>query len=438
MAKRRRRAILLSVVFVTVAAVLLILLVRYRRIAPDVISETDTGTLTIGVDEARPRLCVSENGILYGKNQLIYYVDLATKTEYVLCDEINCTHLTSRCSARYGDKMRGLAQHGNRIYLFDQSMNGDCRLIRMDTSGNQRKTLAEFPQGDFTPGSRYLYYVYNAYYCGNYAWAELYYGYMEEDGKETQQIQCVAVDLESGEVTELTPLEDIGVRYQFVAITEDYVMIYKGWNEHSADAMEAYLLYDVKEQKLTQLEENPQHILYNADGTLNGTMPKYSFYGSYEGDFLFSEMDWDSFIRDMYHYDTIFQVWDPKTNQKEVLCTLENGGPMSVNDSDMSDNVFDGDQILIMEYQGTGDSVGEMDVEICLLHLSDGSMEMLFEDTSQVEFPISGWTSDSFIGTTQRSEDLYSPTDVYVIQKEDYYQGKTDRAEYLFTLSAVD
>ena len=111
---------------------------------------------------------------------------------------------------------------------------------------------------------------------------------------------------------------------------------------------------------------------------------------------------------------------------------------MSVNDSDMSDNVFDGDQILIMEYQGTGDSVGEMDVEICLLHLSDGSMEMLFEDTSQVEFPISGWTSDSFIGTTQRSEDLYSPTDVYVIQKEDYYQGKTDRAEYLFTLPAVD
>ena len=186
------------------------------------------------------------------------------------------------------------------------------------------------------------------------------------------------------------------------------------------------------------MEENPQQILYNADGTLNGTMPKYSFYGSYEGDFLFSEMDWDSFIRDMYHYDTIFQVWDPKTNQKEVLCTLENGGPMSVNDSDMSDNVFDGDQILIMEYQGTGDSVGEMDVEICLLHLSDGSMEMLFEDTSQVEFPISGWTSDSFIGTTQRSEDLYSPTDVYVIQKEDYYQGKTDRAEYLFTLPAVD
>ena len=82
-------------------------------------------------------------------------------------------------------------------------MNGDCRLIRMDTSGNQRKTLAEFPQGDFTPGSRYLYYVYNAYYCGNYAWAELYYGYMEEDGKETQQIQCVAVDLESGEVRNL-------------------------------------------------------------------------------------------------------------------------------------------------------------------------------------------------------------------------------------------
>ena len=438
MEKRRRRAILLSVVFVTVAAVLLILLVRHRRIAPDVISETDTGTLTIGVDEVRPRLCMSENGILYGKNQLIYYMDLAARTEYVLCDEINCTHLTSRCSARYGDKMRGLAQHGDRIFLFDQSMNGDCKLIRMDTSGNQRKTLAEFPQGDFTPGSRYLYYVYNAYYCGNYAWAELYYGYIEEDGKETQQIQCVAVDLESGEVTELTPLEDIGVRYQFAAITEDYVMIYKGWNEHSADAMGAYLLYDVKEQKLTQLEENPQQILYNDDGTLKGTMPKYSFYGSYEGDFLFDEMDWESFINDMSNYDRTFQVWDPETNQKEVLCTLENGGPMSVNDSDMSDNVFDGDQILIMEYQGTGDSVGEMDVEICLLHLSDGSMETLFEDTSQVQFRISGWTSDSFIGTMQRSEDLYSPTDVYVIQKEDYYQGKTDRAEYLFTLPAVD
>lgn len=114
--KKRWKWIILVLVFMSVISLAFIFMQK-RNISRDVIPETTSRTLVCGINEVRPTHCVSETGMLYGKNHSICYMDLATKTEYVLCDEINCTHLTSGCSARYSDDMNGLALYQGKVYL---------------------------------------------------------------------------------------------------------------------------------------------------------------------------------------------------------------------------------------------------------------------------------------------------------------------------------
>ena len=96
----------------------LLLFFRYRRIPAETISGTDGRSLTVGVNEnSADSLCDRRRNALWKGHRIRYY-DFATDTEYVLCDEINCTHLTPRCSSRYGDQMNGLALYGDFIYFF--------------------------------------------------------------------------------------------------------------------------------------------------------------------------------------------------------------------------------------------------------------------------------------------------------------------------------
>ena len=85
--KKTHKKWVILVVVLLLAVFLVFFAMRRKNISQNSIPETESRTLVCGVNEARPTHCVSGNGMLYGKNHSICYMDLTTKTEYVLCDD---------------------------------------------------------------------------------------------------------------------------------------------------------------------------------------------------------------------------------------------------------------------------------------------------------------------------------------------------------------
>ena len=426
--KKKKRTVIFFILVIFVAGLLLLLFFRYRRIPAETISGTDGRSLTVGVNENLPTHCVTEGGMLYGKGHRIRYYDFATDTEYVLCDEINCTHLTPRCSSRYGDQMNGLALYGDFIYFFDGVDEGEAfELIRMDTAGNRRTVLASLKAGNFEPGNRYLHGIERAYYCGDYVWAELNYGYVREDGSEERQVQCVSISLDTGEVTDVTPTEETGAIYQYEGISEKEILLHKTWGV-SPDlpaGMEAYLVYHVADGNMQILEEGEQRPEYNDDGSYNGALAKYQCLGWYEDRFLCREIQWE---KEKGQREIHLFLWDPETGEKRQLASLGQGAFIMFGEGSVQDIVYDGHYALFLTYLGSGRA------NICRADLSSGESEVLFEDADNVTFRIIGDTKDAFIGKIYNLESLSVETDVYAIKKADYYEGNFDNMTHLQTI----
>lgn len=420
----KKRIIVLVIILAVICAIFFV--VRRKNISGDVIQKKERGPLVCGVNDVLPTHCVAEKGILYGKNHSICYLDLATDIEYVLCDEINCTHLTSACSSHYSDDMNGLALYGGYVYLFDMSRDGgDFEFIQMDTSGNHRKVLAKIPVGNFDVEEWYLLSIANVYYCGDYAWVELNYEYTEKTGATRQQTQCIRVSLDTGNIAELTSLKDIGVTYTYEGISEQQILISKSWSEEKKP-MYAHYACNVEKLNLTLLEEYESIITYNQDGSIRGIFPKYIFLGEYGDGFLFYEVQWEL---PNAENNPELEVWNTKKNLKEPVCRVEHGASIAFGESNIGNNILDGENILFALYKENGM------IDIANVHLPSGEIMPLFEDTDNVTFRIVGQTEDVFIGKVyDLGEEAITKIDVYAVKKADYYEGNFDNMKHLQTI----
>ena len=429
--KKTHKKWVILVVVLLLAVFLVFFAMRRKNISQNSIPETESRTLVCGVNEARPTHCVSGNGMLYGKNHSICYMDLTTKTEYVLCDEINCTHLTSKCSSHYSDDMNGLALYQGNVYLFDLNDDGSAfEFIRMDTAGNHRKALVKISVGNFDVGEWFLLSVSQVYYCGDYAWAELTYDYTKENGATQQQTQCIRISLETGEIAELTPLQDIGVTYSYGGISDQRVLLEKMWKDaEKKKTMYAHYACDAEKLDLSLLEEYEGIAVYNEDGTLKGCFPKYVFEGWYQDGFLFHEMNWE--LQNTENNADLW-LWDTKNNVKTPVCMVEHGTAIMFGEGTIGNYVYDGENILFAIYKESGM------IDIANVHLPTGEITPLFEDAMNVTFRIVGQTEDSFIGKIYDFERGTSTIiEVYEVKKEDYYQGNFDDMELLQTIHGL-
>lgn len=370
-----------------------------------------------GVNDTLPTHCVTEKGVIYAKNQRIYFLDYETSKEHILCDDVGCVHFSTDCGAFYNNYcIEGLAVYQGSVYHVDLSVDGKkYQLIRTDSSGNNKEVVTEVTIGSYGEGEWYLQQVNNVYYGYGYAYAELTYLYLCEDGEEITTTQCIAIKLKNGKIAELTEREAKNITYHIVNISKNSIVL-RGEQVEDVENMigkEMYFVYDFSEMRLKKKEEN-QITTYQTEYATNA-VPTYDFLGVY-CDNLVGEYFAERYLSE--NQTARLFLWDIGKNEKQPLVEIENCTPIMFGEGNYHQYVYDDKYILCSEKKQDGK------IEIVRLNLETGKVEKLFEDTENITFRIVGQTSNSFIGKIYEFPDEEKMSVLlYQISKEDYYNN---------------
>ena len=384
------------------------------------IRELERDSFVHGVNEYFPAYCITDGGILFAYRSNIRYLELSTGEEYVLCDRPNCMHLSRNCGGYYSsDEMDGLVLYQGYVYRFEKNMERNVfELIRTNAAGNDRKVIAVFDIGNYENQTWYLRSVENTNYNNGVAWTQLQYYYVRENGELYMCGQCVGIDLNTGNITEITPLEEAEYDFNLMGITDDWLFFRKDWVDENGVEMTSWMRYDIASETLVTLEETPKWVLEDEYGRF---LPaKYTVIGEYEGGLLCQETKWETDWRERWPaQDQKLFLWDVEKNERQDLYMLENAEVMRMNEDMIHDAVTDGTYLLYYFYSGNGRK------EARKLDLVTGEWQKLFEVDAEWYYSIAADTSDekNFL-LVYVNED--GGEELYCISKEDYYSGNLD------------
>ncbi len=396
--------------------------------------------------------CVTDGGIVFGRGNVIRYYDLDTDMDYVLCDRANCTHKNASCNAWYEDKLttNGIAIYGDAVYyLTTNASSNEYRLITMDLSGNNKRTVARFDIGDYEIGSWYIGGVDDVYYRNGYAWIAWEYLYVRDESYSYGYTEWSGVQLSTGKKITLNELTTDGTECEIDAILDDtlilsrrvssmeelseedfyealgegdfgtefddsddpdYDYVWKWYPAHN-EMTDTIIRYDIETGEETVLEETPVEVSFNEDGTMLGTMPKYLFYGDYNGRLICEEMG-----EGMNDAGARFFLWDMEDNSQEDFLTIPDsgGGSLAWEDGSVHSQLYDGHYLVYL--------LNTDDDDIHELYLFDfETMESrkLTEYKADDALRIIGQTEDTLVGVVYG--DLVDS--IYKISKTDYGNG---------------
>ncbi|WP_207706922.1 hypothetical protein [Alkalibaculum sporogenes] len=414
---------------------------------------------------------VGEYGLFYHKNNKLQYYDLEAKESYVLCSKANCSHSDASCGAWYKnmDDATGLAMYGENVYVI--KLNPDSNtydLLSMDPTGSNQKVIYSLDVGEYKPGSWVANDIGDVYYAGGMAWFSAQYQYIGEVTEESNEFDyfestiALGVNLQDGTTIMLNELPEDKVmyesednaRYEFELVSKDYVLVSKNWNtteqlsqkafyeayeqgefeefgnaadpqyeylmwyQDHKESMFLYLLYDVQNGEWTEFESGKHKADYDEDGHVSGYHLPYIFLGTYDGKLIYQILDYED-------PDIPVYLLDVKTNEREQILDIKNGGTLvTANSGNVISSVMDDEKILYCLFTENEKA------DIFYYNLRTKEHVELFQDDRRITFRMIGETADKYIGIIY-SPVSYNPT-VYMIDKEDYYNGDLKAAEKLF------
>lgn len=373
-----------------------------------------------GVNDVMPTHCVTENGYLYVKNQRIYFFDINTKTEHVLCDDLSCVHFSSDCGAFYNNyNIIGLAAYHGNIYHVDLSMDGrKYQLIRTDFGGNNKEVVADFKMGNYGENEWYLQQIGKVCYGYDQAYMELQYQSLSQDGNEIQTTQCVEIDLNTGRTIDITEREARNEAYEIESIVKEGVIIRRTLAENDN---EEYLFYQPASGELNLVEEN--RLVSYWTGYSMSTIPVYDFLGEYEGNPLYEHFA-ERYLSDKQN--ATMCSWNTSNNERKEILEIENCTPIMLGEGGYHQYVYDDKYLLCSEAKPNGK------LDIIRLNLDTRKKKKLFEDTENISFRLIGQTRDSFIGKIYEFPDEESMlVSIYRIKKDDYYANDFSKKIFL-------
>ncbi|MPW24523.1 hypothetical protein GC105_01785 [Alkalibaculum sp. M08DMB] len=409
---------------------------------------------------------VSEYGLFYHKNNKLQYYDLEAKESYVLCSKANCSHSDASCGAWYKnmDDATGLAMYGENVYVI--KLNPDSNtydLLSMDPTGSNQKVIYSLDVGEYKPGSWVANDIGDVYYAGGMAWFSAQYQYIGEVTEESNEFDyfestiALGVNLQDVTTIMLNELPEDKVmyesednaRYEFELVSKNYIMVSKNWNgieqlsqkdfyeayeqgefeefgnatdpqyeyfmwyQDHREPMFSYLLYDVKTGEWKEFDSGKYELNFDDDGHVGGVYSKYIFSGIYDGKLIYK-------IPDYEQEDVSVYLLDVKTNEREQILDIKNGGTLGTGYS----GIFDDEKILYCLFTENEKA------DIFYYNIRTKEHVELFQDDRRITFRMIGETADKYIGIIY-SPVSYNPT-VYMIDKEDYYNGDLKAAEKLF------
>lgn len=430
------------------------------------ISNTSENVAVQGATEDS-KLSVGENGVLQIKDGYLSFFDYETKKDYVLCSKANCSHGTLNCTGTYDgvNGATGLAEHGGKLYCLLRNTDENAYdMVQMDLDGGKRKPIASIDQGDATAG-KWLASLDTAdvYYCQGRAFTVLQWQYQaaDRDEEDIYMGQCIAVDLHSGDVIEVSQrrkeemncfIESIGengavirlqgyekpmlTRTEFyeqfeqgtydgmkkIADAADPYTEYQEWYWNDTPEWYEYVFFEMKTGKSMSLEKGKMINLYDDQGKKDGAKPPYGVLGWYRGDLILEDYD-EEWLEDEgvtgIAKDSIY-LWNLKTKEKKKLFTVEDGYVFDAGGLDNS-SVIEGDKLLYLVRKPKSKA------DYFYFDLKSSESKFMYEDKRNVPYRIIGDTSDFFIYYAYDG----SRAKMYRISKNDYFCGSFDKAERL-------
>lgn len=433
------------------------------------IPATSTDVVVQGADDFG-KLSVGETGVLHIKDQHILFFDYEAKKDYVICSRANCRHNDGSCNGWYSGYHGawGLAEYGGKLYCFiGNSEKNVYQLVQMDLDGNHRKSIAEIDLGDNSPGQWSLNtFPFETYYAGDKVITKLEWLYNPADKSETslQTQQCIAVDLRSGEIIEVTQRQEESVECSILAVSKDYVLIetsgyqdqmlskkefyeqyeqgafsdydnimkaenpYETYCEVYFDEMEhwyRFFLFDLGEGDIRMLEEGILEKVRNEDGEVYALRPPFYITGLYENDLIAEKIEEGPVEGEAFTGTVENRVycWNLNDNQKRLILDLNNGYVFDAGGIDAS-CIVDGDKLFFLRRKADGKA------DYYSYSLKTGEEKLLYEAERNVPYRIVGETETRFIYYT--ADDTKKT--MYMMDKADYYNGNFENSVRLKAL----
>lgn len=422
------------------------------------IEETSTDVVVQGANDFGT-FSAGETGVLQIKEGHLLFFDYKSKKDYVICSRANCRHNDDRCSGWYSGYhgALGLAEYGGRLYCFiNNSKKNVYEFVQMNLDGNDRKVIAEIDRGDSMPGKWEANLDLSAtYYAGHKAITILNWMYNPADDSEEnmQTQQCIALDLKSGKITEVTPRQKEPVQCSIDAVSKNHSVVevtgyqeqiltqsefykkfeqgdfakndvvmkaedpyesYQDWYYDNVAHWYQYFLFDLKQEDGRILEEGVLKKVRTEDDEIRAIKPPFYISSFYEDDLIIEEIE-EGMIEDEGVTGTVKNIvyrWNLKNNKKELLLDLDNGYVFDAGGIDIG-NIIEGDTLLFLKRKPGGKA------DYYRYSLKIGKKELLYEAERNVPYRIVGETKSSFIYYT--ADD--TKKSMYMMDKEDYYKG---------------
>lgn len=491
MKKRRisRKILILLVIAVAVIGGVLFCVRKREDSMKEVSATIRTNEIVRGSnDSGAYYLDVNQTGIFYLDNGKMKYLDYETGKSYYICDKANCLHQNKNCGS-YAVNFSGFAAYNGNLYAIRKDhQTNSYDLIRMEMNGTSRKVLATIDSRDFGKNKQEdgnldleyedIYYAYGKVYF-QIQYSENEYFENAEGQSETvysnpeTMIQIMCVDLEGGEKEVLAEATGaaIDTELELSLISEDKIIMVKkeapevltglefeqklndavfvkqlkemresvpedqmqdSWKEslsafyveyakyYMTNCTYSILVMNCGTGDVTTLAEQTCELWYDQKGTVQGFHTPYSILDWYEGDIILFSMD----EKEGDIKDTKLWRWKLSEKEPEKLMDIGNGSFPMMSFGTVKKYVHDGNELIYLIYCDDGENA-----EIQLYHLDTGKSEILYQDTKYVTFRFLGETQDFFIGDMVDGDHH----GIYKIQKDDYYAGNLDKAEFLLS-----
>lgn len=430
---------------------------------PVEIEKTDSDTVVQGADDSGT-LSVGKNGVFRIRENHLLFFDYDSEGEYVICSRANCRHNDESCSGWYSGYhgALGLAEYGGSLYCFIKNDKQNLyEFIRMNRDGTQRKTIAELDCGDSAPGNWELNFsVSEFYYAGNKVITILDWKYNPADDKEqeVQTSQCIAIDLQSGELIEITDRVKGEVNCNIDAVSKDYCVAnvtgyeetlltekafyekyengefdsngeikkaenpydaYYDWYVNHTNQWYRIILFDLTVEKASLLQEGSLERRRDDNGEVYAISQPFNVCSLYKDTVIIDTYE-EAVIEDEGALGTVknkVYKWDIKSGEKELLLSLDNGYVFDAGGINAG-IIVDHDVLLFLKRKP------ELKADYYSYNLKTGERKLLYELERNVPYRITGETEDSFIYYTVDD----TKKSMYMMKKADYYKGNFENS----------
>lgn len=436
-----------------------------KPISADTIPLTDSDELVCGVSETQTGYCITDYGILYPKNHAIRYYDFSTDGVYILCDKANCRHNSEKCSAWYEDStlLEGLALYQNHCYMFRCNYTDNTwDFIRMDLTGNNVQTIASLDMGSQEgDGGWLLAGVSEAYYCEDTVWYSADYTYADKSGRTGGCRQYRGIRLTDGSHIVLNELTLDGTTFQLMAVTKKYILLnkrsselkllsnkdfeqemengtfgslfddsedpyydyYRKWWPYNGNMTDSFLRYSTETGEITVLEEFPTIFQTDDEGAVWQFNPQYYCVGEYKGMLLCNWIDWKSDEEDPLSVCQLF-LWDIEKNTKTEVTSYHGGTALYGGDGEYTPAIYDGSKFLYVTYENVTEPMDYLEFNLDTMESSSKLFELMYGS----DFHILKDTPDMFVARKYIDVPGDSIYTIYIITKEDFYDGNLNKA----------